>query len=386
MYQTLSQRVMQSAMLAAGQLSKMLFMLFVLSACGTRPESLVLYPHPQALTDQSTVTIYVATSRDQAENPIDGFTPDRSETLSYAAFTIAIPPNHVPGEIEWPYSAKPHPEKEFTVVRHVMMTKQAFDKAVNEAARPSGRTTVFVHGFNVSFQEGLFRLAQLTHDADVSGVPVYFSWPSRGRLLDYVTDKDSATFSRDGLADVLKQMSGLSNVRSVLLFGHSMGGWLTMESLRQLAIAGDKTTLNKLNVILAAPDIDGDVFKAQLDVIGPLDPPLLVLVSPDDRALKASKLIQGNNQRAGSVDIHDPEVIAKAKEEHVLLVDISSVSSNDALNHSRYVNLAAIYPKLEEDGEDVSSPLRKAGALIFDAVGNTISAPFSLASDALSNN
>ena len=386
MDQTVSTGTTETAAREAGNIFRgvvLLLALALLSACGGRPETRVIYPHPQALTDQKTVTIYVATSREQASPPVKGFTTGRSGELSYAAFTIAIPPNHVPGQIEWPYSAIPHPETEFTVVKHVMMTRAAFDSAVNAEAKASGRASLFVHGFNVSFQEGVFRLAQLTADTDVSGVPVLFSWPSQGRLLDYVTDKDSATFSRDGLTDVLGQMTRLSNVRSVTLFGHSMGGWLTMEALRQLALKGDRAALKKLNVILAAPDIDEDVFNAQLDVVGPLSPPLLVMVSADDRALQASRLIQGNHVRAGQLDITDPEVVAKAREKNVLLLDISSVSSSDALNHSRYVNLAAIYPQLE-DVDEATSPLRSAGALIFNTVGNTISAPFTLAGEALS--
>ncbi|WP_045684710.1 alpha/beta hydrolase [Martelella endophytica] len=364
------------------QLSFLLVMLITLAGCGTRPGPEVLRSYPDGSEGRRTVTIYVATSREAAEVAHEGFTNDRAENLSYAAFTISIPPNHVSGEIEWPYSARPHPDTKFTVVRHVVLSKQAFDKAVNADASDSGRIALFVHGFNVSFQEGLFRLAQLSADSEITGVPVFFSWPSQARLLDYATDRESATFSRDGLTDVLEQLTSLSKVRSVMLFGHSMGGWLSMEALRQLALEGDRPALRKLNVILAAPDIDEDVFNAQLDVIGPLDPPLLVMVSADDRALAASRLLQGNHQRAGQLDITDPDVVAKAREEHVLLLDISSVSSSDPLNHSRYADLAAIYPELE-DTNDMSSPLRQAGALIFDAVGNTLSAPFDLAGDAL---
>nr|WP_272213710.1 alpha/beta hydrolase [Marinicella sp. W31]MDC2879661.1 alpha/beta hydrolase [Marinicella sp. W31] len=43
--------------------------------------------------------------------------------------------------------------------------------------------------------------------------------------------------------------------------------------MRQLSLEGNKQALRKLNVILAAPDIDEDVFASQVDVIGPLDPP-----------------------------------------------------------------------------------------------------------------
>ena len=377
---------------ADGRLIRMLrlvvgfVLVFGVVACTPRPGTETIYPHPRdtAVDGARIVTVYVATTREQAKRPVDGFTREREEKLSYAAFDISIPPDHKPGEIEWPYSVKAHPEKEFTVVRHLALTREAFEARIGRSARTEneGKAVVFVHGFNVSFQEALFREAQLKADSGIKGVPVLFSWPSQARVLDYVTDKESATFSRDGLTDVLEQLTSLSSVKSVMLFGHSMGGWLSMEAVRQLALTKNRQALRKLNVVLAAPDIDEDVFAAQVDVIGPLNPPILVLVSTDDRALGASRLIQGNRARAGQLDITDPEVVEKAREMDVTLLDISSVSSPDALGHSRYAELAPLYGQLEGDVE-VSGGLREAGARIFDAVGKTIAAPFTYASAAL---
>lgn len=46
-----------------------------------------------------------------------------------------------------------------------------------------------------------------------------------------------------------------------------MGAWLTVEALRQLRLARNDAAINRLNVILAAPDIDVDVFRSQMEVI-----------------------------------------------------------------------------------------------------------------------
>lgn len=70
-----------------------------------------------------------------------------------------------------------------------------------------------------------------------------------------------------------------------------MGGWLVMEALRQLRFEGRNDVLSKLQVVLAAPDIDADVFRKQIEVVGRLNPPLTILVSKDDRALKASSIL-----------------------------------------------------------------------------------------------
>lgn len=139
-----------------------------------------------------------------------------------------------------------------------------------------------------------------------------------------------------------------------------------MEALRQLSLEGDDRTLRKLNVILAAPDIDEDVFATQVDAIGPLDPPMMVMVSSDDYALRVSRLLQGNRQRAGQFDITDPEVVEAAKEMNILLLDISSISSSDALRHSRYTVMASLYKELQDQDDLLSSNFRQAGGRFFE--------------------
>lgn len=150
------------------------------------------------------------------------------------------------------------------------------------------RVVVFVHGYNYNFQEALFRLAQLRADSNLPAVPILFAWPSQAALSGYIADKDSATFSRDNLTQLLIDLTKDRKRGEVMVFAHSMGGWLTTEALRQLKLEGRQDVLDKLTVVLAAPDIDADVFISQLNLIGKMSPPLTVLVSRDDRALEAS--------------------------------------------------------------------------------------------------
>ena len=72
--------------------------------------------------------------------------------------------------------------------------------------RPPGSRKVFlfIHGFNTMFAEGLYRLAQLAHDSKAPGVPVLFTWASRGKPTAYVYDLNSATSARDGLEHTLR--------------------------------------------------------------------------------------------------------------------------------------------------------------------------------------
>jgi len=58
---------------------------------------------------------------------------------------------------------------------------------------------LYVHGFNVSYDEARFRLAQISHDGRFGGVAVLYTWPATGSLLDYGAAKENATAARDAL-------------------------------------------------------------------------------------------------------------------------------------------------------------------------------------------
>jgi esterase/lipase superfamily enzyme len=348
-----------------------------LASCASRPGPEVLALAVPA-ADARVVTVYVATTRERAEPNENVFTADRSPELNYAEFAISIPPGHASSQIEWPDGA-PDAGRTFAVIGQRALTQGEF----RAATRGGSEAFVFVHGYNTGFEQALFRLAQVSADANAGGTPVLFSWPSQAAVAGYVADRDSATYSRDYLVSVL---SGLAADRSgrMTLLGHSMGGWLTMEALRQLKITGRGRVVDRFDVVLAAPDIDVDVFRTQLDAVGILSPPLVILVSKDDRALTFSRLLGYEHERIGLLDVEDPEVQAIAADRGLQIVDISEVSPTDMFNHDRFVGLASVYANLES-GEGRREGIGEAGAFVFDAVGATLASPFRLVSRVLSN-
>ena len=207
-----------------------------------------------------------------------------------------------------------------------------------------------------SFQESLFRMAQLVTDADVGRSAVLFSWPSKASLTGYLADKEAVTVSRDALARVVSRLAGGRRIRRVGLVAHSMGLWLTMESVRQLRIARDDATLAKLDVSLAAPDIDEEVFLQQLHVVGRLREPVTVLVTKDDQALSFSRFIAGGQFRAGAADVDDPRVLAQAQRANVRVIDISALGTRAGSGHDGFTAYASIYGRLRrQTGETTGS-------------------------------
>lgn len=356
----------------------------LLAGCATRPGPELLSPTPQASTPGARVaTVYVATTRARQSPDSNVFTNGHSRQLNYAAFKISIPPNHRPGNIELP-TLTPDPALSFATVQQEVLDKPTFEQLT--AARSSPRTplkaSVFVHGFNTNFQEALFRLAQMAVDADVGGAPILFAWPSEAKLTGYLADKDAVTASRDQLAQVLTMLTRDPAVGEVTVIAHSMGAWLTVEAVRQLRLAHNDAAISRLRIVLAAPDIDVDVFRTQMTVIGPLSPPMTVLVSRDDIALSISSLLARERPRLGMINVDDPRVQEAAVRAKLEIIDVSSLKAPDRLHHDRFASLAALYPRLaaaEADG----AGLRRVGAFVFNAVGATISSPFTLAGSAV---
>jgi len=354
----------------------------LLSACAGRPGPEVLAPVAATTPGARLVTVYVATTRERIVPGQNVFTNGRAPNLNYAEFTISIPPRHRAGDIEWPGST-PDPATSFVTVRQTALDEATFLKRIGSgAARGRRDVGVFVHGYNTNFQEALFRLAQLSADTQPDTTPVLFAWSSEAAITGYVADKDAVTYSRDYLAHVLSVLAGERSVRQVTVAGHSMGAWLTMETLRQFHLQRKNGTVDRLQVVLAAPDIDIDVFRTQVAAVGPMSPPLTILVSKDDRALAISSRLSGGRERVGTLDVTDPRVQDVARRADLRVIDISTVNASDPFNHNRFITFAAIYSSVVTDSRR-GDPLRQAGAFVFNAAGTALATPFNLVGRAL---
>jgi hypothetical protein len=60
---------------------------------------------------------------------------------------------------------------------------------------------------------------------------------------------------------------------------------------------------------------------------------------------------------------------------------VSSLKAPDRLRHDRFASLAVLYPRLAAEADGAG--MRRAGAFVFNAVGATISSPFTLAGSAI---
>lgn len=195
---------------------------------------------------------------------------------------------------------------------------------------------VFVHGFNTSFEDARWRAGQIAADSRFGGVPILFTWPTRSELLGYASDKDSATASRDALAELLQDIAKTPGVGRIHVLAHSMGCWVTMEALRQIAIGGNRELDGHLGeIMLAAPDIDMDVFAKQMAHVQPAK--VTVFATANDRALSLSSFIADARPRVGAIDASKPGDRQALEQLGAKVYDLSSFSDG-FIDHAVYAD------------------------------------------------
>ena len=281
-------------------------MAFILAGCASSDEGLLI-PLGRSEVGGKTVTLLAATTRAAApaesSGHIFGGDRDAPEHINYTLLTLSLPPDRKKGEL--PVSAdKPDPQKHITLVSvHPVDAAGAAAFLRSEALRrPANQRSalVFTHGFNTRFDDAAMRFGQIIADSDFKGVPVLFSWPSRGEVSAYGYDRESANYSRDAFERTLTMVGREKAVSGMMLFAHSMGNWLTMETLRGAVIGNNKAVTDRLNLaVLAAPDVDLDVFRSQIARLGGLQKKFILYASNDDYALRISSKLAGGKLRAG---------------------------------------------------------------------------------------
>lgn len=318
----------------------------VLTGCAGRPGPDALSVIADEDVSISTHTLLVASARARDPRPGVFYSGERTPELSFAKVQVSVPPTHKPGMVEAPTKSPPNPATDMVVREAVYReTPKEFtaDLKSELAKYPAGKrqAVIFVHGYNTLFSEALYRLTQMAEDSKATGVPVLFTWASRGEVADYVYDNNSATAARDRLEETIRIVFD-SGADQVSIVAHSMGNWVTVEALRQIQISGKRLPVEKIgNIVLAAPDIDVDVFKSQLKRFGKPPKPFIVIVSSDDKALAFSNFIAGDKPRLGAYT-QDTELV----ELGAVVVDMSKVKSVDGYNHAKFAQLAEMAPEL----------------------------------------
>jgi esterase/lipase superfamily enzyme len=260
---------------------------------------------------------------------------------------VSIPKRHTVGELERPSIL--HLELKENPLKHVVVLEvqeQAPDDFLSDLKgrihrSPRREAFVFVHGFNVSFEEAARRTAQLAYDMKFDGAPIFFSWPSQGGLLGYTVDENNVVWAVPHLKSFLVNLARNSNARSVHLIAHSMGNRALTSALKEMHFELDEQCPHFHHVVLTAPDIDAEVFRRDLaPAIMKTAKRVTMYASSNDEALVLSKKVHGY-ARAG--DSGDQLVVIAGMD----TIDVSNVDTT-MLGHSYYGNSRSVLADLFE--------------------------------------
>lgn len=280
---------------------------------------------------------------------VDGtrYGTEHSDQVEMGICEVTIPKTHKYGAMEAPALLKlefrQDPEKHIVLQKVEPRTTQAFYNDLGgDMAKQGDSLLVFVHGYNVSFDSAARRTAQMVHDLKFRGVGVFFSWPSQANWYKYRMDEKQAELAVDPLKRFLVQLARQSNARSIHLVAHSLGSRPLTAALKEMEDESHSEGATFNQVVLAAPDIDADIFKYRIaPAILPRAERITLYASSNDLALVASRTFNGGDPRAG--DSQEGLVIVPGIE----TIDVSNVDSS-LLGHSYFGNSVSVIRDLQE--------------------------------------
>jgi esterase/lipase superfamily enzyme len=267
--------------------------------------------------DVRVVEFLFATTRDQQLSALGkvSFSGSRASNLTFGAARVRIPEKHHTGHIELPkkygfwgysiYEEKQDDKKHFAIKSVIRLDKNDWGNLIKNTK--SNEALVFVHGYNTTFEEALYRNAQIVWDLQYKrGPSILFTWASKGQVLDYVYDQQSALIARDAFRKLLRTLRDDYKVEKINVLAHSMGNLIVLD-----ALAGEERTQDPIRIselVLAAPDVDRDYFLQVAPKVRKITTGMTLYCSAADKAMIASRNL-ASAPRAGDVPIGGPIIL-----------------------------------------------------------------------------
>lgn len=254
------------------------------------------------------LNIYFITNRKVQANLTPGCS-DKYYTVSnegqerFGLCLVNVPFLHEIGELPYNADNSGDPHKYFKFLDHKSYSEDDFFREVDGKGE---EVILFIHGFNVKFEESVQRAAQIKYDMKFSGPIIVFSWPagvSEGifksiNLLDtYHSNQENAKSTIPMLTKVISKLKSQNKKLHVVV--HSMGHQITLPSINNVMNKNQSKFIDQL--ILNAPDFDSQEFKNIADNLRGSAKRITVYCSPGDNALVVSSKVN-QNKRVGSCE------------------------------------------------------------------------------------
>ncbi len=287
---------------------KWFFVLFLIFSSCAKQRDPEMELADEEETEFAVVKVLYATDRNLSgeSEPSEFYGVERAD-VTYGTCEVSIPRDHRMGELEkpsiWRFEFRENPEKHIVLLKVSLRDKQSFFEELSARVVESDRKNAFIffHGYKVTFKDAARRTAQMSYDLGFEGAPVFYSWPSRGKLATYMVDEANNLWSQAHITQFLYDFVDRANAENIYLIAHSMGSRALVNSLKELFTEYPDMKEMFTEIILAAPDIDADVFKEQIAPgITSETTRVTVYASSGDIAMDASGAVHGT-PRAGSI-------------------------------------------------------------------------------------
>ena len=251
--------------------------------------------------------LYYGTNRKPKDinNISKGYGDERAEKLYTGTCNIFIPASHKIGEIDGSFwdklihldasygKLKVKDIKGFSNNDDFWQTlRDEFQKIDKKEA------LIFIHGYNNSFDSSAIRAGQIGHDLKFKGVMAFYSWPSAHSTAKYPSDEASIQASEKYLKEFLIGFAQKSGASKVNIIAHSMGNRGLLRVVND--IQKERPDIHFGQIILAAPDVDADLFRHISKAYTMISDKTTLYVSSKDKAVQLSKTLH-DNPRAGLV-------------------------------------------------------------------------------------
>lgn len=207
---------------------------------------------------------------------------------------VSIPPDHKCGEIErpsiWRLEFAENLDDHVVLINAIRKdSDEYFNTLKSQVDRSTAHQAfVFVHGYNVDFEEAAWRAGQMAFDLNFDGAPILYSWPSHGTVEGYGADVDIAPHAAERLARFLTDVVQKTGTRNIHVIAHSMGARIASWAIKNLSDEIQTPIFNQ--VVLAAADINANHFRVDIAPrIIPRCRRLNIYLSQNDLALQASQ-------------------------------------------------------------------------------------------------
>jgi esterase/lipase superfamily enzyme len=147
---------------------------------------------------------------------------------------------------------------------------------------------LYIHGFNVSFEDSMIRAGQLGYDLRNPGVTAAFTWPTAESVTEagFLSDRVSIEAAEDALKNFVEDLALKSGATRIHIIAHSLGNQGLLRALQRIDADRKPVSIPIGKMILVAPAVDRQVFESLADLFPKMSTGTTLYVSSKDKVVK----------------------------------------------------------------------------------------------------